>query len=114
MTIGSQPSATPVLDLLAAMTAKSLEASTLDPTTLMLTRIAALVAVDAPPASYIANLGVAADLEIDPEDVQGVLTAIAPIVGTARVVAASARIVKAIGLALEMIDLDDLEEIDGG
>ena len=40
---------TPVLDLLASMTADSIEASSLDPETLMLVRIAALVAVDAAP-----------------------------------------------------------------
>ena len=43
-------SETPVLDLLASMTADSLEASSLDPETLVLVRIAALVAVDAPAA----------------------------------------------------------------
>jgi hypothetical protein len=42
----------PVLDLLASMTAYSVAASSLDPTTLMLVRIAALVAVDAPSASW--------------------------------------------------------------
>jgi hypothetical protein len=46
---------TPVLDLLASMTADSLEAD-LDPRTLMLARIGALVAVDAPPISYLMNL----------------------------------------------------------
>ena len=40
---------TPVLDLLASMTAESIEAADLDAETLMLVRIAALVAVDAPP-----------------------------------------------------------------
>lgn len=39
---------TPVLDLLAGMTAESVEATNLDPERLMLVRIAALVAVDAP------------------------------------------------------------------
>ena len=53
------PAETPVLDLLATMTAASVEASGLDPQTLMLVRIAALVAVDAPPSSYLLNLGAA-------------------------------------------------------
>ena len=39
---------TPVLDLLGKMTADSIEASSLDAEALVLTRIAALVAVDAP------------------------------------------------------------------
>jgi hypothetical protein len=43
---------TPVLDVLGAMTAASLEATGLDAKTLLLVRFAALVAVDAPPASY--------------------------------------------------------------
>ena len=64
---------TPVLDLVANMTTASIEASSLDPETLMLVRIAALVAVDAPPVSYAFNLAAAGDLEIDPEQVRGVL-----------------------------------------
>ena len=43
---------TPVLDLLKDMTAASLDATSLDEQTLMLVRIAALIAVDAPPVSY--------------------------------------------------------------
>ena len=46
--MADQPSETPVLDLLTSMTADSMEASSLDAETLMLVRIAALVAVDAP------------------------------------------------------------------
>ena len=51
----SEVTQTPVLDLLASMTADSIEASSLDAETLMLVRIAALVAVDAPPISYALN-----------------------------------------------------------
>jgi hypothetical protein len=98
---------TPVLDLLAAMTAESLEASSLDPEELMLVRLAALVAVDAPPASYLLNLGAASELGFELEDVQGVLAAIAPIVGTARVAAATGNIVRALGIALEAAELDE-------
>ena len=58
---------TPVLDLLAGMTAASIAASSLDPDTLMLVRIAALVAVDAPPVSYLMNLGAAGEVGIDAE-----------------------------------------------
>jgi len=90
---------TPVLDLVAGMTAASIEASSLDPETLMLVRIAALVAVDAPPVSYVFNLAAAGDLEIDPEQVRGVLAAVAPIVGTPRVASATGNIVRALELA---------------
>jgi hypothetical protein len=95
---------TPVLDLLATMTADSMETSTLDADKLMLVRIAALVAVDAPPASYMLNLGAARDLEIDVDQVRGVLAAVAPIVGTARVVSATGNIVKALALELELVE----------
>ena len=99
----------PVLDLLARMTADSLLVSSLDAETLILVRIAALVAVDAPPASYLLNLGPSVDVGVELDDVRGVLTAIAPIVGTARVTAASGNIVRALGFALEMAQLEDYE-----
>jgi hypothetical protein len=98
---------TPVLDLLANMTADSIEASSLDPKTLMLVRIAALAAVDAPPVSYLLNLAAAGELDVDPEDVRGVLTAIAPIVGTARIAAATGNIVRALAVAIEKAELDE-------
>jgi 4-carboxymuconolactone decarboxylase len=96
----------PLLDLLAEMTADSIEVSSLDAETLMLVRIAALVAVDAPPVSYLMNLGAAADLEIDAEQVRGVLAAVAPIVGTARVASATGNIVRALELELETAELE--------
>ena len=98
----SQQSETPILDLLERMTAASLEASSLDERTLMLVRIGALVAVDAPPASYLLNLGAAGQAGVDEEQVRGVLAAVAPIVGTARVAAAAGNIAQALGFALEL------------
>ena len=99
-------SESPVLDLIGKMTADSIEASGLDADKLMLVRIAALVAVDAPPVSYMLNLGAAADLDVDAEEIQGVLAAIAPIVGTARVTAAAGNIVRALGIALGIAELE--------
>jgi alkylhydroperoxidase/carboxymuconolactone decarboxylase family protein YurZ len=96
----------PVLDLLATMTAESLAASSLDPETLMLTRVAALVAVGAPPVSYLLNLEAAIDVGIDGDQITGVLAAIAPIVGTARVAAATASIVEALAVEIEIAELD--------
>lgn len=103
---------TPVLDLLASMTADSIEASGLDPETLMLVRIAALAAVDAPPVSYALNLEAAGAAGIGPEQVRGVLAAIAPIVGTARVASATGNIVKAIALEIEVAELEDEADLD--
>jgi hypothetical protein len=97
---------TPVLDLLASMTADSIEASSLDLETLMLVRIAALVAVDAPPVSYALNLEAIGDLEIDADRVQAVLAAVAPIVGTARIASATSKIVRALALEMDVAELD--------
>jgi hypothetical protein len=104
--MSTEPRETPVLDLLAGMNAASLEASSLADDQLMIARIAALVAVDAPPASYMLNLGAAGDAGVDTEQVQGVLAAVAPIVGTPRVVSAAGKMMRALGLALDLADLD--------
>jgi hypothetical protein len=48
---------TPVLDTIADITAASLEHNLLAPRELMLVRLAALIAVDAPPATYLATPG---------------------------------------------------------
>jgi 4-carboxymuconolactone decarboxylase len=102
-------SETPVLDLLASMTADSIEASSLDPETLALVRIAALVAVDAPPVSYLMNLAVAGELGVDAEQVRGVLAAVAPIVGTARVASATGNIANALEVAIDVAELEDAD-----
>ena len=100
-------SETPVLDLLESMTADSLEASSLDAETLVLVRIAALVAVDASPVSYLLNLEAAGEAGIDPEQVRGVLAAVAPIVGTARIASATGNIVKALAIEIEIAEEQD-------
>jgi alkylhydroperoxidase/carboxymuconolactone decarboxylase family protein YurZ len=101
---------TPVLDLLASMTADSIEASSLDPETLVLVRIAALAAVDAPAVSYLLNLGAASDIGVSPDQVRGVLAAVAPIVGTARIASATGKIGKALNVAIEIAELEAIEE----
>ena len=93
-------SETPVLDLLASMTADSVAASNLDPATLVLVRIAAAI-------SYLLNLEAADAVGIDADHVRGVLAAIAPIVGTARVASATGRIVDALEIELEIAELDE-------
>jgi alkylhydroperoxidase/carboxymuconolactone decarboxylase family protein YurZ len=103
-------SETPVLDLLAGMTADSVAASDLDPETLMLVRIAALAAVDAPSVSYLLNLGAASEVGVDADQVRGVLAAIAPIVGTARVASATGKIAEALEVAIEVAELEEQEQ----
>jgi 4-carboxymuconolactone decarboxylase len=108
--MAKQKSETTILDLLAGMTAQSIEASTLDEEALMMVRIAALVAVDAPPASYLLNLGAAGEVGVDEEQVTGILAAIAPIVGTARVAAAAGNIARALGFAIALAEAEEEEE----
>ena len=103
---------TPVLDLLARLNADSIEASNLDPERLMLIRIAALVAMDAPPASYLVNLAAAAELEISEKQVREVLIAVAPIVGTARVVSAAGKMARALGIAIAVADAEAQAEVE--
>ena len=95
---------TPVLDLLMRMTTDSVDASSLQPGELMLVRIAALIAVDAPAISYATNTEAAVAVGIDAEKISGILAAIAPIVGTARVASAAAKLVE--GLAIELAELE--------
>ena len=97
---------TPILDLLASMTADSIAVSSLDPDELMVVRIAALVAADAPAVSYLTNLEAIAGVGIDAERVRGVLAAIAPIVGTARIASATGKIVDALDVAIEVAERD--------
>jgi len=51
----------PVLDTLVDINAVSLARTDLDPAKLILVRLAALIAVDAPVSSYLLHLGPAAD-----------------------------------------------------
>jgi alkylhydroperoxidase/carboxymuconolactone decarboxylase family protein YurZ len=103
----------PVLAALADITAVSLERSTLNARELMLARIAALAAVDAPAGSYLLNAGTAMDVGITLEDVQGILIAVAPIVGTPRIVAAAGNLASALGFALEMAEAELEAEAEG-
>jgi Carboxymuconolactone decarboxylase family len=93
----------PVRDTLAAMTAASIENSDLSAREHMIARIAALIAVDAPAASYALNVEVAADSGITLDDVEDILVAVAPIVGAPRVAAAAAGIAKGLGIVIELM-----------
>jgi 4-carboxymuconolactone decarboxylase len=76
------------------------EATGLDGRTYGLVKIAALIALDAPPASYMWQVANALDGGATPEDIVGVLRAVAPQVGGPRVVAAAPELMVALGLSL--------------
>lgn len=103
---------TPVLNTLTDITAASIDHSTLSPRDFVLARLAALIAVDAPPLSYVANATAVTEVGLTIDDVQGVMIAVAPIVGTARVMAAGGHIVRALGLAIAVADAELSDELD--
>ena len=99
----------PVLETLVKMNEGTPEASGLDAETYMLVRIAALASSGAPPASYLLNLGAASELGLTDEQVQGVLIAIAPVIGSARVASAGAAIMRALGIATAVVEESELQ-----
>jgi alkylhydroperoxidase/carboxymuconolactone decarboxylase family protein YurZ len=89
-----------VLDTAIGMRELGREVTGLDARTYALVKIAALIALDAPPASYAWQIGNALDEGVTPEDILGVLRAVAFQVGGPKVVAAAPEIMLALGLAL--------------
>ena len=65
------------------------EGSGLDGRTFALVKIAALIALDAPPASYAWQIANALEEGVTPEELIGVLRAVAPQVGGPRIIAAA-------------------------
>jgi alkylhydroperoxidase/carboxymuconolactone decarboxylase family protein YurZ len=104
---------TPVLDTIVDITTASIEHNSVSPRDFMLARLAALIAVDAPPASYLANAPAAQQAGLTAEDIEGVMIAIAPVVGTPRVVAAAGHILRALGIAIAVGDAEMAEQTDG-
>jgi alkylhydroperoxidase/carboxymuconolactone decarboxylase family protein YurZ len=76
------------------------EGSGLDGRTFALVKIATLIALDAPPASYAWQVANALEDGATPEDLIGVLRAVAPQVGGPRVIAAAPELMLALGLTL--------------
>src|SRR5262249_7397974 len=96
--------------LLAGLEARAewQETSGLDGRTYSLVKIAALIALDAPPSSYLWQVANALGAGCTPEDLLGVLKAVAPQVGGRRVVAAAPELMIALGLSLPAgVDGDD-------
>ena len=111
--MSSGSSETPVLEALAAMTAESLARSGLDDNSLLTARIAALVAVDAPTASYLMHVGPAVSAGVTVEQVQNILIAVAPIVGAPRTVSAAAKLTEALGVVIVAAAAELEAEEDG-
>jgi alkylhydroperoxidase/carboxymuconolactone decarboxylase family protein YurZ len=79
----------------------NLEASGLNPKTYALVNIAALIAADAAPASYVFQVAFALEAGVSPEEILGLLVALNPTVGNVRIVSAAAELAFALGIDLE-------------
>jgi len=76
------------------------ERSGLDSRTYALVKLAAIMALDAPPTSYLWQVANAVEAGATPEDMLGVLIAIAPQIGGPRLTAAAPELMVALGLTL--------------
>ena len=101
----------PVLDTLTDMTAASVDHNSLSPREFMIARLAAMVAVDAPPISYFASASAVEESGMTTEDIQGIMIAVAPVVGAPRVMSAGGHILRALGIAVAVAESEmDAEE----
>jgi alkylhydroperoxidase/carboxymuconolactone decarboxylase family protein YurZ len=101
---------TPVLDTLADMTTASVEHNSLSPREYMMARLAAMIAVDAPPVSYFASAAAVEESGMTAEDIQGVMIAVAPVVGAPRVMSAGGHILRALGIAVAVAEAELADE----
>jgi len=83
------------------MQIENIAESGLDPKTYALVKIASLVAMGASPASFAWNVELAKGAGVTKEELAGVLIALAPTVGFARIVPAAAEISFALGYEIE-------------
>ena len=90
----------PLIDTVVGINAVSLANVDASLEGVLLVRLAALIAVDAPPASYLATLRAAEGT---------LLIAVAPIVGIPRVISAARNLADALGFAIAIDDLLDEE-----
>lgn len=90
-----------VIETVVGLRELNREGSGLDARTFALVKIASLIALDAPPASYAWQVGAAVAEGVTPEDILGVLRAVAPQVGGPKVIAAAPEIMLALGLSVD-------------
>ena len=79
------------------------EASGLDVRTYALVNVAALIALDAAPASYIWQVGLALDAGVTAEEILALLIALNPVVGSAKIVAAAPELALALGVDIDAL-----------
>lgn len=104
--LGESGESSAIVRTLREMTDSSLRNAELRDRDVLIARLAVLVAIDAPQVSYLMNLasGVGGQ-RLAQADVEALLVAVAPLVGTAKVVAAAGKISDALGMPISLADL---------
>ena len=96
------------IDSLLSQDRASASVSGIDPLPHALLRIAALIAIDAAPPSYMSAVEAGLNAGATYDEIVGTLIAVMPIVGVARVVSAAPNLALALGYdvaeALELVD----------
>lgn len=92
-----------IIESALAMQLNNIEQSGLDPKTHAMVRIAALISVDAAPAPFMWQIGVALESGVTPDEILGIMVALAPTIGMAKIVATAPEIALALG-----VELDDI------
>jgi hypothetical protein len=83
------------------MTIDTMETCNLDPRSYFLVRLSGLAAMDASPYSYLLNVAAAAEV-LEPDDLRGVLIALAPVIGSARTMSAAGNMMRAFAAGMQM------------
>jgi alkylhydroperoxidase/carboxymuconolactone decarboxylase family protein YurZ len=96
------PGEAPLIETMVRMHAGTQQTSGLDDRTYLLVRVAALVAVDASPTSFLVTLAVADDVGVTADEVRGVLIALAPVLGSARVLSGAEKALQAVAAARQL------------
>jgi alkylhydroperoxidase/carboxymuconolactone decarboxylase family protein YurZ len=78
-----------LMEGLVGLQVQNIESSGLDPKLHALVRLASLISVGAPPASYAWQLSLAREAGVSVDQIAGVLVAVAPTAGLPRVAAAA-------------------------
>ena len=62
-----------------------------------------------PAASYLMHVGIAMDAGVTVEQIQNILIAVAPIIGTPRTLDAALNITEALGIVIAVLEEEELE-----
>lgn len=90
-----------IVERLLDMQIENLDTSGLDPKTYAMVKIAGLVSSDAPPASYAWQVSLAQESGVTEADMLGILVALAPTIGFAKITSAARKLAFALGYQIE-------------